>query len=301
MAATSIKIPASTANVGPGYDVLGIALSLYNTITIEESDTTEVIITGAKSDNSLPADKNNLVYQAIETFYNNLNRKCPDFKITIDCQIPLASGLGSSSTAIAGGLAIANKFENEPFDTDTLLKLAWKLEGHPDNVAPAILGGFVISAITEENDLVYKKLLWPEEWQIIICHPDFKLSTKEARAILPAEIPLKDAIFNISCSSFLISAVCTKDEKALKLALKDKLHQPYRSKLVPGLTQIFEDLEKYNILGAVISGAGPSICIINKNEDPSIISNAVKTIWNRKNIDCEFFFPKVENNGIIYL
>lgn len=300
MESISVKVPASTANVGPGYDVFGIALTLYNTVRIEKAEKDQIIITGPNVDNSLPLDKTNLVFQAIETFYKLIEKPRPQLKISVDCQIPLASGLGSSSTAIVGGLAAANKLEGDFLSKNDLLNLAWDIEGHPDNVAPAILGGFIISMITPENKIAYKKLLWPDEWKLIICHPKFKLSTQKAREILPKEIPIKDAIFNMGCCSFLVSAISTKDIEILKLALNDKLHQPYRSKLVPGLVEISNELKKFNILGTVLSGAGPSICVITQNDDSEPIVEKVKLIWQNEGIDSEFFFPGVDNAGLHY-
>ncbi|MGD9581077.1 MAG: homoserine kinase, partial [Vampirovibrionia bacterium] len=166
---------------------------------------------------------------------------------------------------------------------------------------PALLGGFVMSAVVDENTLMYRKLHWPEKWKIIISQPDFKLSTKRARAILPENVPLKDAIYNLSCCSFLVSAVCNGDEEALKHSLNDKLHQPYRSKLVPGLTTIMSELSKTKVLGTVLSGAGPSICVITSANNNDEVVDIIKTIWQKENIGCEFFFPDVDNAGLHYV
>lgn len=296
----SIKIPASTANVGPGYDVFGLALSLYNTISIEKSDAFEINITGPKADNSVPADENNLVWKSIQEFYKHINKECPLLKVTINCEIPLSSGLGSSSTAIAGGIAAANRLEGNPLNTNDLITLAWKIEGHPDNTTPAILGGFIISTIKEDQTIAYQKINWPDNWKIIICHPDFKLSTQKARAVIPKSIPLSDAIYNIGRGSFLVAAICLKDKEAMKIALKDKLHQQYRKDLVPGLTEILSTLENHNILGAVLSGAGPSICIITDSPNHDDIVKTVKEIWLKEQLNSEFFFPEVDNHGIHY-
>lgn len=298
MTKVSINVPASTANVGPGYDVFGIALTLYNTITIEESEKLEIIVCGNKADDSISKDKTNLVYQSIEAYYNHIKKPFPSFKITIDCQIPLASGLGSSSTAIVGGIVAANKYENNLLSIDDLITLAWKIEGHPDNTTTAILGGFVISKVTDEKTVAYKKLLWPEKWKIIICHPDFKLSTQEARAVIPKTIPLSDTIYNMSNCSFLVSAVCSGDDAILKQSLRDKLHQPYRSKLVPGMETIIHELKKSDALGTVLSGAGPSICIIAYEKDLQEISSTIQAIWQKEGISSEIFHPSVDNQGV---
>lgn len=297
----TVKVPASIANVGPGYDVFGIALSLYNCITVERSDSFSIAINGPKNDGSLPLTKENLVYQAIEAFYRHVDKPIPELKIDIECNIPLSSGLGSSSTAIAGAVAVVNKLEDDILSSDELVTLAWMIEGHPDNTTPALLGGFVISTITSNNDIAYKKISWPEEWKIMIAHPEYKLSTEKARAAIPKVVSLSDAISNISSASFLISAICTKDEETLKKSLDDKLHQPYRAKLVPGLTEIFHSLMDKDILGVALSGAGPSICVIAKNEIPLEVIDTIKNIWLNHGLESEFFFPEVENSGIQYI
>jgi homoserine kinase len=295
-----VKIPASTANVGPGYDVYGIALSLYNTITLEKSNSLQIVISGSKADKSIPADKSNLVYQSIKRFYGSIQKPCPEFNLTIDCNIPLASGLGSSSTAIVGGIAAANKLEGEPLSVDELITLAWKIEGHPDNTTTAILGGFVISTITENNTIAFRKLSWPKQWQIIIAHPEYQVSTQQARNVIPANVSIQDAIYNMSRCSFLVYAICNQDDKALKMSLKDKLHQQYRSKLIPGLNEIIEELETMDVYGTVLSGAGPSICIITKNDNDNEITSRIKEIWKSKNLEGEFFRPVVDNIGLHY-
>lgn len=297
----TVKVPASTANLGPGYDVFGMALSLYNCITIERSESFSISITGAKSDDSLCLTKDNLVYRAIEEFYKYINKPVPALTIKIECNIPLSSGLGSSSTAIAGGIAAANKLEGDPLSLDELLTLAWMIEGHPDNIAPAILGGFVISTITPENAIAYKKINWPDEWKILICHPEYKLSTEKAREVIPKLVALSDAISNISSASFLVSAVCTKDEQTIKRSFNDTLHQPYRAKLVPGLTEIFDALNRMDILGVALSGAGPSICVIVKDKVQQEIIDTVKSIWAKQGLESEYFLPEVENSGITYI
>jgi homoserine kinase len=300
MRKASVNVPASTANVGPGYDVFGIALSLYNTISIQESEQFSIKLTGPKVDDTLLTDETNLVYQAIKKYYNHINKKCPVLDISVDCQIPLSSGLGSSSTAIAGAVAVANKYENDILTTDELVTLAWQIEGHPDNTTPAILGGFVISTITEDNKIAYKSLNWPEEWKILIAHPALKLSTMQARAVLPKQIPLNDAIYNVGRAAFLVSAVCTKDVQAMKVALNDRLHQPYRFKLVPGLESIITRLQHFDILGTVLSGAGPSICIITENNNIQPVKDEINQIWKQEGLVCEFFTPVVDNYGIHY-
>ena len=245
----SVKVPASSANIGPGFDCLGMALPIYNTITIEETvlpgTGIEINVMTEEENidemifNNIPRDENNLVYKAVEMLYNSIGQEPSELKINIQTGIPIARGLGSSSSIVVGGLLAANKLLGNPADETALLAIATEVEGHPDNVAPAILGGTVLA--TQENDgtLSYCKLNWPEEWDITVCIPDFELSTEIARSILPKEVPMQDAIFNAKHLAMLIQAINTKDAKLMKVALKDKLHQPYREKLVPGMMTKF--------------------------------------------------------------
>jgi len=264
-----LRIPATSANLGPGFDCIGMALNLYNYIEYEISGdegylSLEISGEGAKS---LAKDKSNLVYQAFSRAFIKNNQKVPGIKLKLINNIPLARGLGSSSAAIIGGLMAANSFLNERLSDNQLLDLAMEFEGHPDNIAPALLGGIVLCT-SNNGKYYYQKMDPPNSLCCSILIPDFQLSTKMAREVLPDVIPLKDAVFNVGKMGFFINAINTGNLELLKLAVDDKLHQPYRSQLIPGLPELFEkalNLEK--ILGTAISGAGPSIIIFHKEED----------------------------------
>ena len=194
----------------------------------------------------------------------------------------------------------ANKLLNNPADETAILAIATELEGHPDNIAPALLGGFVLSSQEDDGTISYCKLEWPEEWDITVCIPDFQLATDIARSVLPTEVPMQDAIFNAKHLAMLIQAVNTKDEKLMKLALKDRLHQPYRDKLVPGMKEIMESFtHEDGVLGCVLSGAGPSMLIISYKYDTDKIKATVKDIWEKQNISVDIRTMKVENNGAV--
>ena len=264
----NVKVPASSANLGPGFDCLGMALPIYNIVTIEETviPGTGIEINIMSDDESIdekvfadiPKDENNLVYKAIEMLYNSIGQVPSELKINIQTGIPIARGLGSSSSVVVGGLLAANKLLGNPADETALLAIATEVEGHPDNIAPAILGGVVLSAQEDDASLSYCKLKWPEEWDITVCIPDFQLSTDISRSILPKDVPMSDAVFNAKHLGMLIQAINTKDIKLMKNAMKDKLHQPYREKLVPGMREIFDAFKHEDgILGCVLSGAGP--------------------------------------------
>lgn len=306
----SVKVPASSANVGPGFDCLGMALPIYNTITIEETvlpgTGIEINIMSEEETmddmvfDNIPRDENNIVYKAVKMLYNSIGQEPSELKINIQSQIPIARGLGSSSSIVVGGLLAANKLLGNPADETALLAIATEVEGHPDNVAPAILGGFVLA--TQENDgtISYCKLNWPEEWDITVCIPDFELQTDIARSILPKEVPMQDAIFNAKHLAMLIQAVNAKDAKLMKTALKDKLHQPYREKLVPGMKEIMETFKHEDgVLGCVLSGAGPSLLVISHKYDVDKIKSTVKEIWENQNIKAEVKTLKIEEQGAI--
>ena len=263
----SVKVPATTANIGPGFDCLGMALPIYNTITIEETvlPGTGVEINVLADNDSIdqlsldhvPSDENSIVYKAVELLYNSIGQSPSELKINIHSNIPVARGLGSSSSVIVGALIAANELLGRPADEVALLSIACEIEGHPDNITPAIVGGLVISSQEEDGSVVYRKLEWPDDWAVTVCVPDFELSTDIARSVLPKEVPMKDAIFNAKRLAMFVQAVHTKDSELMKLALQDRLHQPYRMKLVPGLDKIIDNLRHFdNVLGCVLSGAG---------------------------------------------
>jgi homoserine kinase len=304
----SVKVPATTANLGPGFDCLGMALPIYNTITIEETvlpGTGIEINVMADSDtidqlslDHIPADENSIVYKAVELLYNSIGQTPSELKINIHSNIPVARGLGSSSSVIVGALLASNELLGRPADEVALLSIACEIEGHPDNITPAIVGGLVISSQEEDGSVFYRKLKWPEEWAITVCVPDFELSTDIARSVLPAEVPMKDAIFNAKRLAMFVEATHTKDAELMKMALQDRLHQPYRMKLIPGLDKIMANLRHFdNVLGCVISGAGSSILIISEKSDLDKIKEVVRETWTNQNIKCEIRTLSVENNG----
>lgn len=304
----SVKVPATTANIGPGFDCLGMALPIYNTITIEETvlPGTGVEINVLADNDSIdqlsldhvPSDENSIVYKAVELLYNSIGQSPSELKINIHSNIPVARGLGSSSSVIVGALIAANELLGRPADEVALLSIACEIEGHPDNITPAIVGGLVISSQEEDGIVVYRKLEWPDDWAVTVCVPDFELSTDIARSVLPKEVPMKDAIFNAKRLAMFVQAVHTKDSELMKLALQDRLHQPYRMKLVPGLDKIIDNLRHFdNVLGCVLSGAGSSILVISERNDLDKIRTIVRDTWADQNIKCDIKTLSVENNG----
>ncbi len=304
----SVKVPATTANLGPGFDCMGMALPIYNIITIEETvlPGTGIEINVISEDDTadelslehIPMDENSIIYKAVELLYNSIGQTPSELKITIHSQIPIARGLGSSASVIVGGLLAANELLGRPADEAALLSIATEVEGHPDNVTPAIVGGLVLTSSEKDGSIVYRKLDWPQEWNLTLCVPEYELATDISRSVLPKEVPISDAVFNAKRLAMFVHAIHTKDSQLMKLALKDKLHQPYRMKLVPGLEKIIENLKhEENVLGCVLSGAGPSVLIISEKNNLDRIKDIVKETWADLNIKADIYTLPVENNG----
>lgn len=308
----SVKVPATTANFGSGFDCFGMALPIYNVITIEETvlpgTGVEINVISETDDDDefaiehIPKDENNIIYKAVELLYNSIGQSPSELKINIKSQIPIAKGLGSSASIIVGGLMAANELLGHPADEAALLSIATEVEGHPDNVTPAIVGGLVITSLEDDGSIVYRKLPWPEEWHLTLCIPDYELATDISRSVLPKEVPMKDATFNTRRTAMFIEAVHTKDAELMKLALQDKLHQPYRTKLVPGLQDIMDNLRhEENVIGCVLSGAGPSMLIISQRNNLDKIKSIVSETWSDYNVKTDIRTVKVENNGAVIL
>lgn len=304
----SVKVPATSANLGPGFDCMGLAIPLYNTVTIEETvlpgTGIEINVLAADSSENellmehIPMDENSIVYKAVELLYNSIGQTPSELKITIQSEIPIARGLGSSASVIVGGLIAANELLGRPADETALLSIATEVEGHPDNVTPAIVGGLVITSQEDDGSIVYRKLDWPEEWHLTVCVPDYELATDISRSVLPKEVSMIDAVFNAKRMGMFVHAVHTKDVELMKLALKDRLHQPYRTKLVPGLEKIIANLKhEENIIGTVLSGAGPSILIVSNGNGLDKIKSIVRETWADLNVKAQIFDTIIEKQG----
>ncbi|MCD7879249.1 MAG: homoserine kinase [Candidatus Gastranaerophilales bacterium] len=301
----SVKVPATTANLGPGFDCLGLALPIYNEITVEETvmpgSGIEINIiedTETYDILSIPKDENNIAYKAIELLYNFIGQSVSDIKITIKTNIPVARGLGSSASVIVGGLMAANKLLGNPADDAVLLSIASEVEGHPDNVTPAMFGGFCLASMEDDGSVVYSKISWPDDWKLTVIIPDYELDTMIARSVLPESIPVKDSAFNIRKCAMLVDSVYRHDSEMMKKCLKDKLHQPYRERLIKGFKELTEFLEnKDDILGCVISGAGPSILVISEKNGFEKVENEVVNLFTELNVNCDIRTLNIENEG----
>lgn len=254
----TVTVPATTANLGPGFDCLGLALGLYNhvTLTAVSAPALHVTVSGIDAD-KVPTDAQNLIVSAANVLFKQFDRAPAGLRVRQENNIPVGSGLGSSSTAVLAGLFGANALLGGPLSRHRLLQLATDLEGHPDNVAPAVYGGLVLGVQTEAG--LHTERIPIPTMTVVVVKPDYQLLTAHARAALPAQVPLSDAIFNLSRLGLLIRALETADYDKLAIAMKDRLHQPYRTPLIPGMEAAFAAARSAGASGVALSGAGPSI------------------------------------------
>lgn len=262
----TVRVPATSANLGPGFDTLGLALCLYNTVTLRTNDNRvldERVRISGEGAGLLATDESNLAYSSAQKLFALLGVRA-DFTLEMHNEIPLSRGLGSSAAACVGGLVAANEWAKKHFEQsasrDELLTLATRIEGHPDNAAACLLGGFVVSAQDENRAWAVKVPVqkWPH---FAVWIPDEPLPTKEARAVVPTQLSREDAVFNISRAALLVAALSTGDEDALREALHDRIHQTQRAPLVRGYDDITQVAIENGALGATLSGAGSTILL----------------------------------------
>ena len=254
-----LRVPASSANLGPGFDALGLALGVYLECRFERSDKLEITVDGRDAA-LISTGPDNLIWKTAETVANDRQQTLPPIRLHIHNDIPLGKGLGSSAAALTAGVVIAEQLLGLNWTPNRVLDEAARLEGHPDNVAACVLGSIVASAIDTGGAVRAVRLALPERYQVAVVVPDFTLPTSHSRAVLPSGYSRQDTIHNVQRVALLMAALATGTTSAFPVALEDRLHQPYRSALVPGLAEILR-LRAPGLLGCTLSGAGPSVLV----------------------------------------
>ena len=289
------RIPASTTNLGPGFDVLGLALQLYSTVELEEVDAgIEILIRGLDSE-IITKGVDNIAYRAADLVFERSGYEPKGLRLSLVNGIPAIRGLGGSGTAILGGLLTANALRDEPFSQAELLNFATELEGHPDNVAASLLGGLVVSLQHDERVHTIKLDCQPNLC-VAVAIPDFQLPTKQARGVLPEKIKFCDAVHNVSCSSLLVAAFATENLDLLPLAMRDRLHQPYRTPLIPGFDDVAEAAMRAGALSIALSGAGPSIAAYCTTAEQEI-ANQMHQAFAKNGISCDVKILSIDSTG----
>lgn len=297
----TVTVPATTANLGPGFDCLGAALTLNNEFQFsrlgsEAIEAVQINVTGLEADR-VSQNETNLAYQAFVKLFQHLGQSPPPVQIDIHLKVPLARGLGSSATAIVAGLVGANELAGAPLSQADLINLAIALEGHPDNVVPALIGGCRLAASRHDNTWEICDIPWHPELAIVVGIPNFELSTAEARQVLPKDYSRADAIFNIAHLGLLLRGLETGDAGWLRAALQDRIHQPYRQSLILGYGDVQAAAVKAGAYGLVISGAGPTLLAIAPLDAAQEVEAAIALAWTQQNVEVETKILQLDQKG----
>ncbi|MBM3804033.1 MAG: homoserine kinase [Acidimicrobiia bacterium] len=294
-----IRVPASTTNLGAGFDVLGLALQLYLQVDLEETPfaSPELQLHGEGA-RDLPAGGENLLWRVARRVFEGENRPVPGVRLRIENQIPLARGLGSSAAAIVAGIGCFEAITGCELSSDRFFQYAFEFENHPDNITAARFGGFTVSAVAESGKVSFFRASIAPKLKILLTVPEFQLETQKARAAIPRTLNLSDAVFNLQRSSLTVAALLNGDFHFLRETLRDRIHQPFRAPLIPGFEEILrlnqEDLP--GLAGICLSGAGPSVLAFAEANLDGIYLR-VAGIFERHGLRSRRFELEVDNQG----
>jgi len=256
-----IRVPATTTNLGPGFDCLGVALNIYNIIEVEKKGEGLKICVPEEQRNAIPLDDSNLVYIAMKKVFDKVGYSVKGLKINLKSNIPLTRGLGSSAACIIGGLIAGNELAGRVLSESEIIRMAVEMDGHPDNVLPALVGGMVIACM-DDGRVEHFRFEPSENIKFALIIPDFYLPTKEARKVIPETITVKEAVFNISRAALVTAAFLTGKLDLLRIGVEDRIHQPYRKHLIPHWDIIKGYAEQLGAKGFFLSGAGPTLVAV---------------------------------------
>lgn len=295
-----VTVPSSTANLGPGFDTLGMALQLYSVVEMQVSEQTSIELIG-KELQGTPTDKSNLLYVIAAELFQQAGLAVPELHIRASSEAPLTRGLGSSAAAIVGALVAANHLAGEPFTREQLFAMAVKKEGHPDNVGPSFFGGIIVATMPEKDGqpIPYIRLAPPAAMRALVVIPDYALSTEKARNALPQVYSKQDVIYNVGHSSLLVAALAQGRLDLLGQAMGDRLHQPYRAPLVPGLEEILDAATQNGAIGAALSGAGPTIlCLTASDSECERLKSFVDQVMRGHGISYQTMVLQPDEHGV---
>ena len=297
MAKVKVRVPGSSANMGPGFDSLGLALTLYNYIEAEETDGgLEIIIEDAETKEYLPTDEKNLVYKAMKYLFEKAGYNPKGLKLTLTSEVPVTRGLGSSSACIVGGLVAANELSGKKFSAREIMSMATKLEGHSDNVCAAYLGGFTVSVFDKDEVFYYSHKI-NGDLKCVVLIPDYAVTTQKARNTLPGYYPKRDVAFNISHASLLVASIVSGNYENLLCAIDDRVHEPYRKIFIDGYQKLYNKLKSYGALGTFISGSGPTLASIIEADDAEFFYEDIKEYTDKAFPTWRILLLDIDNEG----
>jgi homoserine kinase len=290
----SVRVPATSANLGPGYDAVGLALSLSMRISLDRAPYPVVQVRGTGTD-LIPHGPDHPAYRAARFVAELVGESDAHFRLIQENAIPPTRGLGGSAAALVGGAVAANDLFGGQIAAPDLLNIVCELDGHPDNAAPALLGGLVIGTLTPEG--VSAVRLEPRDLKAVVAVPDFSVSTTAARRALPEKVPHRDASFNVGRAGLLLGSLATGKYELLRVAMQDRLHQPYRSQLVPGLEDVIEAALANGAYGACLSGSGPTILALASETTASGVAPAMRVAFEAQGVASRSWELDVDLNG----
>lgn len=295
MSSVRVRVPATTGNLGSGYDCAGMALGLYNTIEFIETDFGLDVVVEGEGAEAVPLDESNLCIVSARSVFNAADWRPAGLKARMQHAIPISRGLGSSGVAIVAGAVAANALAGRPLGTPELLRICSDLEGHPDNVVPSLLGGLSVSG-ERSGKIVYQTFSVPTDLQAVVAIPEFTLDTKVARGVLPETVSMEDAVFNLCSVGLLVGGMASGDYALLREGMADRLHQPYRQHLVPGLAEVARVAVDAGAHGAALSGAGPTaIALATENHEG--IGEAMTRAFARHGVSSKYRILPIDNDG----
>lgn len=291
-----VKVPATSANMGSGFDSMGLALGLYNYVTAEDTgEGLKIDILDDITAKFLAIDERNLVYTSMKAVFDKVSYHPRGLHLTLENNIMVTRGLGSSSAGIVSGLLAANELTGRQLSKDELLYMAAKAEGHADNVTPALFGGFTVNVV-QDDSVKYVKTPIKDDLKFAAFVPDFFLQTKKSRSVLPRSVLLKDAVYNTGRSALLAASMISGKYENISVAVDDKLHQRYRKRLVPGLDDIFKKSYQNGALGVYLSGAGPTIIAIIHKDNIDFEKN-MRAYLSKSMKDRRLYIFDADNDG----
>ncbi|MEA3485315.1 MAG: homoserine kinase [Candidatus Aerophobetes bacterium] len=293
-----VRVPASTTNLGPGFDCLGLALKLYNVVEMERIERDGVIIEiKGEGENELPRNEKNIIFPAVKSVYDRVGKNFSGLRIREVNNIPLGRGLGSSAATRLAGIIAANALLEAGMRKDEILNLAAQLDGHPDNVSASLFGGLVI-VTPDKGRLKYLKLDIPDGLKIVLSIPEMEVLTEKARGILPKNILLSEATFNLSRVAMLTSSLIKGEWEYLGLGTEDKVHQPRRKSLIPGMEEVFKSARKAGARGVFLSGAGSGIAAFADQREEKI-GEAMREAFLRRGVKSRVMVLEVDRQGVL--
>lgn len=292
-----VKVPATSANLGPGFDCMGLAVKLYNVFTAEESDLLELRLEGSYTKN-IAASEHNIFWKTACNLWQRIGLSPKPLKITINSSVPPSRGLGSSTTAVVGGLMIANAVAGNPFNRYDLLKIATEIEGHPDNVCPALYGGITLTVMTE-NGVLPRVLTRNPKFIAVAVIPDILVETEKARHILPDSVPRDDVIFNSSRVGLLVDAFINEEYSLLAIATQDRIHQNQRTGLIPGMLEALDSAIGAGAYGAALSGSGPTLLALCPAGSEQQVAATMQEKLLKHNLSSIFHSLDVDPDGAV--